>query len=151
MKIISLAFLSAAAIMATSMEPAAANRSKTYTITIDGFCNVETVTIQAGLKGNSIIETGDACDENFGTGLYTKIKGNGSFANFSWTSANSAGTVIDLVFSEPFNSGGQVWLYYTQDGVNQSVIGPYTYEVVTDKARPNKMDVKPITSLIPRK
>ena len=153
MKTTSLAILAAAAIIAAATQPASANRSKTYTVSIDGFCNIETVTIQRGLKGNTIVETDDGCDENFGTGLYTKIKGSGSFANFSWTSANSPGLTMDLVFSKPFadDGTGQVTIRYTQDGVNQSTVGPYTYHLVTDKARPNKTGLKPITSMIPRK
>ena len=152
MKTTSLALLAAAAIIAAATQPAAAKRTHVYTISIDGFCNIETVTVQQGLKGNSIIETGDDCDENFGTGLYTKIKGNGTFANFGWTSANSPGLTMDLVFSQPFTSGGEVTIRYTQDGINQGTVGPYTYQVATPGApKPNKTGLKPITSMIPRK
>ncbi|HVU19328.1 MAG TPA: hypothetical protein VHE09_01255 [Rhizomicrobium sp.] len=153
MKKISFALLATAVGIAGAIQPASATRTKVYTISIDGFCNVETVTIQRGTKGNTILETGDGCDENFGAGLYTKIKGSGSFANFSWTSANSPGVTIDMVFTKPFatDGTGQVSLYYTQDGVNQGTIGPYTYEVIDGPARPNKTGMKPITSLIPRK
>lgn len=153
MKTTSIALCAAAAILAGSIGPANAARTKVVTVSIDGFCNVETVTIERGVVGNKIVETGDDCDENYGTGLYTRVKQVGVFANFGWTSANSPGTVFNMVFSKPFASdgSGQVTLYYTQDGATQRVIGPYTYEVVTDQARPNKSGLKPITSLVPRK
>jgi hypothetical protein len=147
-----LALCAAAAIIVVAAGPAAA-KSETVTISIDGFCNVETIEILPGLRGNTIVETGDSCDENFGVGVYAKIPRVGTMANFGWTSANSPGTVFDMVFTKPFatDGSGQVSLLYTQDGVNQHVIGPFTYEVVTGDAKPNKTGLKPITSLVQRK
>ncbi len=153
MKRLSLALCATAAIMTGAIGQAAARvHAGVVTISIDGFCNVEKITIGKGAVINTIVET-DSCDDNFGVGTYAKIKGAGQFANFGFTSANSPGLSYDMVFTEPFatDGTGQVSFLYTLDGVTQNVIGPYTYEVVTDGAKPDKAGLKPVSSLFRRK
>ena len=57
--------LGAMAIAAASVAPAAAKKAQPIVVSIDGFCNVETITLHTAKKGSVIIETGDSCDENF--------------------------------------------------------------------------------------
>ncbi len=152
MKKLSLALCAAAAIMTGTVDRAAARvRAGVVTISIDGFCNVEQITIGKGGLINTIAET-DVCDENFGVGTYTKIRGVGLFANFGLTSANSPGLSYDIVFAKPFatDGTGQVSFLYTLDGVTQNTLGPYTYEVVTG-AKPEKTGLKPVSSLFRHK
>jgi hypothetical protein len=153
MKTLFLALCAVAAIMTGTLDQAAARvHAGVVTISIDGFCNVEKITIGKGAIINTIAETDD-CDDNYGVGTYTKIRGVGLFANFGFTSANSPGLSYDMVFAKPFatDGTGQVSFLYTLDGVTQNVIGPYTYEVVTGDAKPNKTGLKPVSSLFPRK
>jgi hypothetical protein len=142
--------LGAMAIAAASVAPAAAKKAQPIVVSIDSFCNVETITLHTANKGSVIIETGDGCDENYGTGVTSKIKGSGQFANFSLTSAASPGANADMVFQLPLQTGNTVTLNYTVDGINQITMGPYTYTVVTGDAKAPKAGAKSITSLIPR-
>ncbi|HEY3637752.1 MAG TPA: hypothetical protein VGK90_06335 [Rhizomicrobium sp.] len=119
---------------------------KTVTISFDGYCNVETITLSGG--GASILETGDGCDENIGTGTASKIMGLGKTYGFGWTSADARGAANDLVFTEPFTTGGTVTIYYTTNGISQNLAGPITYTVETGAHIRKRGGLKPISSLL---
>jgi|GEM_PF-4166273 len=142
--------LGIAAVAAVSALPSAAN-ARTKTVSIDGYCNVEIITLNHVGDPSSIRETGDGCDENIGVGGFkVRVKDQGKTAGFSWNSSGSAGTTIDLVFSNPYTTGSTVTLYYTVDGVTQqSVQATYT---VLDGAtqRSPKAGTRSITSQIRR-
>ena len=118
---------------------------KTVTISFDGFCNVEKITI-AG-NSASMIETGDGCDENIGVGTTSKISGSGKTYGFGWTSNDARGAANDLVFTEPFTTGGTVTIYYTTNGISQNLTGPITYTVETGAQVQKPHGLKPISSL----
>ena len=118
---------------------------KIVTVSFDGFCNLETITLSG--KGATMIETGDGCDENIGAGIASKIGGLGNTYGFGWTSSDARGAVNDLVFTEPFTTGGTVAVYYTTNGISQNVTGPITYTVETGAHIPKRTGLKPISSL----
>jgi hypothetical protein len=118
---------------------------QTVVISFDGFCNVETITLSA--KGASMIETGDGCDENIGVGTASKIAGSGKTYGFGWTSTGARGAANDLVFTEPFTTGGTLAVYYTTNGISQNVTGPITYTVETGAHVQKPRSLKPISSL----
>jgi hypothetical protein len=119
---------------------------KTVVVSFDGFCNVETITISA--NGASMIETGDGCDENIGQGAASKISHLGKTYGFGWTSADARGAANDLVFTEPFTTGGTVTIYYTTNGISQNLTGPITYTVETGAHSRTRSGLKPISSLL---
>jgi len=123
----------------------AGGKGRTVVVSFDGYCNVETITISK--TGASMLETGDGCDENIGEGTESKIKTLGKTWGFGWTSADARGAANDLVFTEPFQTGGTVTIYYTTNGITQNVAGPITYTVDGADARPRK-GLKPISSLL---
>jgi hypothetical protein len=125
---------------------APANPSKTVVISFDGYCNIETITLSA--KGAAMLETGDGCDENIGEGAASKIAHVGKTYGFGWTSADARGAANDLVFTEPFTTGGTVTIYYTTNGISQNVTGPITYTVETGAHARNRSGLRPISSLL---
>jgi hypothetical protein len=125
---------------------AAVAPSKTVVVSFDGYCNVETITISA--KGTSMLETGDGCDENIGEGAASKIASLGKTYGFGWTSADARGAANDLVFTEPFTTGGTVTIYYTTNGISQNLAGPITYTVETGAHISKRSGLKPISSLL---
>ncbi|HEY1615751.1 MAG TPA: hypothetical protein VGF97_18915 [Rhizomicrobium sp.] len=130
----------------TRMIPAASKpKARTVVVSFDGFCNVETITLSS--KGSSMLETGDGCDENIGEGLASKIKHVGKTYGFGWTSNGARGAGNDLVFTEPFKTGGTVTIYYTTNGITQNVTGPITYTVETGFVRP-RIGLKPLGTLL---
>jgi hypothetical protein len=120
-------------------------KSKTVIVSFDGYCNVETITISK--NGSSMIETGDGCDQNIGVGALSKIDRLGKTYGFGWTSVDARGAANDLVFTEPFKTGGTVTIYYTTNGITQNATGPITYTVEDAGARP-RGGLKPISSLL---
>ncbi len=131
----------------TDGEFAATGRStKTVTVSFDGYCNVETITLSA--KGASMIETGDGCDENIGEGAESKIPNLGKTYGFGWTSADARGAANDLIFTEPFTTGGTVTIYYTTNGISQNIAGPITYTVETGARMRPRNGLKPVSSLL---
>jgi hypothetical protein len=123
-----------------------ANPSKTVVISFDGYCNVETITLSA--KGAAMLETGDGCDENIGEGAASKIAHAGKTYGFGWTSNDARGAANDLVFTEPFTTGGTVTIYYTTNGISQNVTGPINYTVETGAHAHKRSGLKPISSLL---
>jgi hypothetical protein len=121
------------------------NNKKTVVVSFDGYCNVETITLSNG--GASMIETGDGCDENIGQGAASKIGKLGKTYGFGWTSADARGAANDLVFTEPFTTGGTVAIYYTTNGISQNLTGPITYTVETGAMVRKRHGLKPISSL----
>lgn len=119
--------------------------TRTVVVSFDGFCNVETITISR--HGSSMLETGDGCDENIGEGIASTVKQLGKTYGFGWTSFDARGAANDLVFTEPFTTGGTVTVYYTTDGITQNVTGPITYTVETGVPRP-RSGLKPISLLL---
>jgi hypothetical protein len=124
---------------------ATAPKSRTVVVSFDGYCNVETITISK--NGSSMIETGDGCDANIGEGLPSKVDHLGKTYGFGWTSADARGAANDLVFTEPFKTGGTVTIYYTTNGITQNVTGPITYTVEEAGARPRN-GLRPVSSLL---
>jgi hypothetical protein len=118
----------------------------TVVVSFDGYCNVETITIAKG--GASMLETDDGCDENIGEGAPSKIAHSGKTYGFGWTSADARGAANDLVFTEPFTTGGTVTIYYTTDGISQNLTGPINYTVETGAVVRKKSGLKPISSLL---
>ena len=94
-----------------------------------------------------MIETGDGCDENIGEGVASRVKQLGKTYGFGWTSFDARGAANDLVFTEPFTTGGTVTVYYTTNGITQNVTGPITYTVENGAPRP-RSGLKPISSLL---
>lgn len=119
-------------------------KTKTVVISFDGYCNVETIAISK--TGSSMLESDD-CDENIGEGTESKIGHMGKTYGFGWTSADARGAANDLVFTEPFRTGGTVTVYFTTNGITQNVTGPITYTVEGAGARP-RSGLKPISSLL---
>ena len=119
--------------------------TRTVVVSFDGFCNVETITISR--RGSSMLETGDGCDENIGEGIASRVKHLGKTYGFGWTSFDARGAANDLVFTEPFTTGGTVAIYYTTNGITQNVTGPITYTVESGGPRPRN-GLKPISSLL---
>jgi hypothetical protein len=118
----------------TDMKPTSTDaNTRTVVVSFDGFCNVETITISK--EGSSMIETGDGCDENIGEGVPSRIGHVGKTYGFGWTSNDARGAANDLVFSEPFTTGGTVTVYYTTNGITQNVTGPITYTVQSGPVR----------------
>ncbi len=129
----------------TKFAPTEKNR-KTVIVSFDGFCNVETITISG--SSASLIETGDGCDENIGTGAASTIAGLGKTYGFGWTSNDARGAANDLVFTEPFTTGGTVTVYYTTNGISQNLSGPISYTVETGAHIHKRNGLKPISSLL---
>ena len=123
----------------------AGGKGRKVVVSFDGYCNVETITISK--LGSSMLETDDGCDENIGEGTESKIQHLGKTYGFGWTSVDARGAANDLVFTEPFKTGGTVTVYYTTNGITQNVTGPITYTVVGADARPRR-GLKSIGSLL---
>jgi hypothetical protein len=114
-------------------------------VSFDGFCNVETITITG--HGSSMLETDDGCDENIGEGIASRVKQLEKIYGFGWTSFDARGAANNLVFTEPFTTGGTVTIYYTTNGITQNVTGPITYTVENGVPR-SRSGLKPISSLL---
>lgn len=142
--------LGLAAVVAVSTAPSAAT-ARTKTISIDGYCNVEIITLNHVGDPHSIRETGDGCDENIGVGNFNlRVKDQGKGASFGFSSATAPGLTLDLVLANPYTTGSTVTLYYTVDGVTQQSIQS-TYTVVDGAAqRSPKAGTKSITAQIHR-
>jgi hypothetical protein len=122
-----------------------APKKKTVVISFDGYCNVETITLSNGEA--SMLETGDGCDENIGEGVASTIRHIGKTYGFGWTSEDARGAANDLVFTEPFKTGGTVAIYYTTNGITRNVTGPITYTVESGAVRPRK-GLEPVSSIL---
>jgi hypothetical protein len=122
-----------------------AQNHRTVTVSFDGYCNVLTITISK--TGSSFLENDD-CDVSIGEGAASKVGQLGKIYGFGWTSADARGAANDLVFTEPFTTGGSVSVYYTTNGISQNVTGPINYTVETGPIMPSRRGLKPISSLL---
>jgi hypothetical protein len=136
---------SGASIQDAAFAPATSGK-RTVIVSFDGYCNVETITLSK--QGASMIETGDGCDENIGAGIASNIAHVGKTYGFGWTSADARGAANDLVFTEPFTTGGTVTIYFTTNGISQNLSGPINYTVETGARTHERSGLKPISSLL---
>jgi len=130
--LLTLSIAAAAAVSIASL--AATAKAKTVKIAIDGHCNVDVITLGHGGSPSSISEA-DGCDHSIGVGgfvMATKIQG--KVAGFSLNSSGASGTTLDIVFANPYKTGGTVTLYCTYDGKTQ-LYKQATYTVLDSAAQ----------------
>jgi hypothetical protein len=66
-------------------------------------------------------------------------------------SAKFSAATYDLVFTLPLQTGNTWTLYYTPDGINQTVLTSSTYTVTTDGVKSPRAGTKSVTSLTPHR
>jgi hypothetical protein len=91
-------------------------KTKTMTITLDGFCDTFTLTSEGANIGLS--STNPACDPGIGSGYIGKVKGHGKYADLGsiLNGDPSSHWVIGLQY--PLVTGGTFTFGFTTDGIN---------------------------------
>ena len=103
--------------------------SKTYAISLDGHCDVITLTV----KGTLVAGTdASSCAAGFGGGLIGKVKGFGDaiVAGVQFTAKSGNQFVFQVQW--PLVTGGSWILYDTTDGVHLTQLESGTYTVQSD-------------------
>ena len=128
-------FLDAVAALVLSSNAALAT---THTISLDGYCDVFTLTTQdRGQKLWSFesIDTG-GCEKGFGFGGVSKAKslGNGAFANMGGVLFHYGDKLLwALQIQVPVQTGGKWYVFNSTDGVRFTEINTGTYTVAQDR------------------
>jgi hypothetical protein len=137
----------AAAALIYSTGGAFAAKAKTFTISLDGFCDNYDVTIRGVI---ATAQGAPSCSGQYGGGLLATVKGFGKAAVLALQDPNGApGVQVVLELSYPFNDGGTYTIYQTTDGVNFIDETDGTYSVGTDAQRGVKSS-RSVTSLFRR-
>lgn len=123
-------------------------KTKTVTISLDGSCDVFTITADGPNVGLS--STNANCDPGFGSGYIGKVKKHGNFADLGviFYGDPSSHWVVGLQY--PLVTGGAFTFGFTTDGINignDILTGTYTVEGTAAKGPRGS---KPATSLIER-
>lgn len=119
--------IAVAAVATIALCGVASARSKVTTISIDGFCDELTVTVNKTTA--AAISVPDACESILGGGVIGKVKGVGQSANAGVIIGGDGTTLYVAQLSYPFTTGGTITLYYTPDGTNLNLLYTTTYTV----------------------
>ena len=107
----------------------AAAKTKSITITLDGFCDTYTITsdgVNAGLSS-----TNPDCDPGIGSGYVGKVKGHGKVADLGSILNGDPSSHWVIGLSYPLTTGGSFYFGFTTDGINignDILTGTYTVD-----------------------
>jgi len=102
-------------------------KTKTVTVTLDGFC--DTFTITADKENVGLSSTNSECDPGIGSGYIGKVKQHGNYADLGAILNGDASSHWVIGLQYPLVTGGSFTFGFTTDGItigNDILTGPYT-------------------------
>jgi hypothetical protein len=121
--------LSAAALVASTSGAAAANASRTDTVTFDGYCGSVRI-VHSGPQYNAAFFSCGGALTGIGFGLAQKTKGMGRHVDISDNQyGNNRSIAVNTDFSLPFRTGGTWGLWIEFSGVSSFLGNSGTYSV----------------------
>ena len=126
-------FLAAISVLSVS---SAAAKPTTDTVSLDGKCDVYTLTSQdGGLVVWSAVSMNTGCDDGFGFGGVSKTKslGGGTFLSMGMVLfASGDSELYTLQLQSPLMTGNAWYVFKSSDGINFTEVGSGTYTLGTD-------------------